>query len=85
MNGPRPATYGEFPSLFEGFPPDEPVDVSDPRTQWTIFARADRVARELLIPRDSPRYDPEEARRESWRLVQRLGRGDAGPTGGPRP
>jgi hypothetical protein len=65
-------TYGEFPSLFQGFPPDEPVDLRSLRTEWTIFARGDKGARERLIPADPPRYDPDQAREESWRLVERL-------------
>ena len=50
MDDARPLTYGEFPELFEGFPPDEPVDLDDRRTHSALFMRGDWEAMRRLYP-----------------------------------
>jgi hypothetical protein len=40
MQDGRPMRYGDFPRLFEGFPPDEEVDLYDTRTILRLMALA---------------------------------------------
>ncbi len=49
MQDGRPMRYGDFPQLFEGFPPDEEVDLYDTRTILRLMAFAERTE-----PGDSP-------------------------------
>jgi len=41
MQDGRPMRYGDFPRLFEGFPPDEEVDLYDTRTILRLMAFAE--------------------------------------------
>ena len=41
MQDGRPMRYGDFPRLFEGFPPDEEVDLYDTRTILRLMALAE--------------------------------------------
>jgi hypothetical protein len=41
MQDGRPMRYGDFPRLFEGFPPDEEVDFYDTRTILRLMAFAE--------------------------------------------
>jgi hypothetical protein len=43
MQDQRPMRYGDFPRLFEGFPPDEEVDLWDTRTILRLMALARRA------------------------------------------
>lgn len=43
MQDGRPMRYGDFPQLFEGFPPDEEVDLYDTRTILRLMAFAEGV------------------------------------------
>ena len=40
--------YGEFPSLFRGLPPQQPVDLDDMRTWVAVVAEAVELADRLL-------------------------------------
>lgn len=73
MTDPAPPRYGDFPTLFSGFPPDQPVDLDDIRSVVAMIAGADPETR-------SRPYQPEwhEARRpriaeaEAVELADRL-------------
>ena len=56
MQDQRPMRYGDFPRLFEGFPPDEEVDLWDTRTILRLMALARNAeARAATEPaRDAP-------------------------------
>ncbi len=71
----RPVTYGEFPHLFEGFPPDAPVDLDDRWTLGQLRTFGDRaVVRALMTEERTEMMDaPIRAREEdSRRLLKRL-------------
>jgi len=59
MQDERPMRYGDFPLLFEGFPPDEEVDVWDTRTILRLMALARRAeARAATEPSRDAAADP---------------------------
>jgi hypothetical protein len=59
MQDQRPMRYGDFPRLFEGFPPDEEVDVWDTRTILRLMALARRAeARAAAEPEAEASTDP---------------------------
>ncbi len=53
MQDVRPMRYGDFPQLFEGFPPDEEVDLYDTRTILRLMALA-KGADSAEPPPDAP-------------------------------
>jgi hypothetical protein len=70
--------YGDFPTLFEGLPPEKEVDFDDARTRMCLIVNADWEAYRILVP-DSREAAArkERARAEGWKLVARLGRNEA--------
>ena len=65
--------YGDFPSVFSGFPPDQPVDLDDIRTVVAVIARADRATNTRLYPpawHEATRHRQAEA--EAVELADRL-------------
>jgi hypothetical protein len=59
MQDERPMRYGDFPRLFEGFPPDEEVDLWDTRTILRLMALArDVEARAATEPSGDAAADP---------------------------
>lgn len=69
----RKVRYGEFPTLFEGMPPEDEVDLEDPRTASKLVGSGDWDVYRLLFP-DPPDKEEKERRRkeESWELAERL-------------
>lgn len=53
MQDGRPMRYGDFPRLFEGFPPDEEVDLYDTRTILRLMSLA-RGEEQAEPPRETP-------------------------------
>ena len=75
-DAPRPR-YGEFPSLFSGFPPEQPVDLDDIRAVVAMIARADRVTlRRLYPPEWHEAHRPRQAEAEAVELADQM----LGPT-----
>lgn len=65
--------YGEFPSLFRGFPLEQPVDLDDMRTWEAVVAKADRLTlRRLYPPEWYETHRPRQAEAEAVELADRL-------------
>ena len=68
-----PPRYGDFPTLFSGFPPDQPVDLDDIRTAIAVIARADRETQMRLYPPEwHEAHRPRTAEAEATELADRL-------------
>lgn len=73
MADPTRPRYGDFPALFSGFPPDQPVDLDDIRTVVAVIARADRATRLRLYPPEWHEASrPRQAEAEAGELADRL-------------
>ena len=67
-------TYGEFPKLFKGFPPDQSVDLADNETMLALIRGADGEVKDRLLDRERLDAYRESfmAREESWALLRRV-------------
>jgi hypothetical protein len=68
-----PPRYGDFPTLFSGFPPDQPVDLDDLRTRIAMIAKADGETRRRLYPPElDDAHRPRAAEAEAAELADLL-------------
>lgn len=84
----RPVTYGEFPELFSGFPPEHPVNLDDRRTITRLMMAADpEVTRVLLTDDRRKRWEAPMRREEeeSRALLARLRESNLTDPGIPEP
>lgn len=73
MTDPTTPRYGDFPALFSGFPPDQPVDLDDTMTAVAMIARADPETLGRLYPREwHEAHRPRTAEADAAELADRL-------------